>query len=235
HTANDAVLAEGKRLLIDDPSRFDGVKVIGVDEHVWRHTRRGDKYVTVIIDLTPARDGTGPARLLDMVEGRSKAVSRTGSRPSNCRPPLPECRRPHLLSVLLGRTIDRIRHHAIAIGASLDSDLITVACIGGGCAHDSTLRVLLAASLLVPGLARTAGDSRLGRGIDRPRLGTGPLLPGDLALRGRRCRVLSIAQHLLARRGRLRVSTGLTHTQTALARIDQRVRELPWVSWRVLI
>jgi hypothetical protein len=48
------------------------VKVVGVDEHVWRHTRRGDKYVTVIIDLTGIRDGTGPARLLDMVEGRSK-------------------------------------------------------------------------------------------------------------------------------------------------------------------
>ena len=74
HTANDAVLAEGKRLLIDDPARFDGVRVIGVDEHVWRHTRRGDKYVTVIIDLTSARDKTGPARLLDMVEGRSKAA-----------------------------------------------------------------------------------------------------------------------------------------------------------------
>ena len=72
NTANDAVLAEGKRVLIDDPGRFDGVKVIGVDEHVWRHTRRGDKYVTVIIDLTGIRDGTGPARLLDMVEGRSK-------------------------------------------------------------------------------------------------------------------------------------------------------------------
>ncbi|MBD4636283.1 ISL3 family transposase, partial [Xanthomonas citri pv. citri] len=28
----------------------------------------------VIIDLTPARNKTGPARLLDMVEGRSKAV-----------------------------------------------------------------------------------------------------------------------------------------------------------------
>jgi len=26
----------------------------------------------VIIDLTSVRDGTGPARLLDMVEGRSK-------------------------------------------------------------------------------------------------------------------------------------------------------------------
>ncbi len=73
-TANAAVLAEGQRVLIDDPARFDGVHVIGVDEHVWRHTRRGDKYVTVIIDLTPVRDGTGPARLLDMVEGRSKPV-----------------------------------------------------------------------------------------------------------------------------------------------------------------
>lgn len=72
--ANDAVLAEGRRRLINEPGRFDGVTTIGVDEHVWRHTRLGDKYVTVIIDLTPARDKTGPARLLDMVEGRSKAV-----------------------------------------------------------------------------------------------------------------------------------------------------------------
>jgi transposase len=72
NTANDAVLAEGKRVLIGDPTRLDGVEAIGVDEHVWRHTRRGDKYVTVIIDLTGVRAGTGPARLLDMVEGRSK-------------------------------------------------------------------------------------------------------------------------------------------------------------------
>ena len=77
NTANDAVLAEGQRLLIDDPARFDGVTAIGVDEHVWRHTRRGDKYVTVIIDLTPLRAGTGPARLLDMVEGRSKQAFKT--------------------------------------------------------------------------------------------------------------------------------------------------------------
>jgi len=76
-TANDAVLAEGRRVLIDDEHRHDGVKVVGVDEHVWRHTRRGDKYVTVIIDLTPVRDGNGPARLLDMVEGRSKQVFKT--------------------------------------------------------------------------------------------------------------------------------------------------------------
>jgi transposase len=76
-TANTAVLAEGQRVLLDDPTRFDGVRVIGVDEHVWRHTRRGDKFVTVIIDLTPVRDRTGPARLLDMVEGRSKQVFKT--------------------------------------------------------------------------------------------------------------------------------------------------------------
>jgi hypothetical protein len=36
NTANDAVLAEGKRMLIEDPGRFDGVSVIGVDEHVVR-------------------------------------------------------------------------------------------------------------------------------------------------------------------------------------------------------
>jgi transposase len=77
NTANDAVLAEGKRVLINDTARFDGVTAIGVDEHVWRYTRRGDKYVTVIIDLTAVRAGTGPARLLDMVEGRSKQVFKT--------------------------------------------------------------------------------------------------------------------------------------------------------------
>lgn len=87
HTANNAVLAEGQRRLIDDPARFDGVRVIGVDEHVWRHTRHGDKFVTVIIDLTPIREKTGPSRLLDMVEGRSKAVFKTwlAERPQDWR------------------------------------------------------------------------------------------------------------------------------------------------------
>ena len=77
NTANTAVLDEGRRVLIDDPGRFDGVAVIGVDEHVWRHTRRGDRFVTVIIDLTPIRDRTGSSRLLDMVEGRSKQAFKT--------------------------------------------------------------------------------------------------------------------------------------------------------------
>ena len=74
HTVNDAVLTAGRALLINDPGRFDGVRILGVDEHAWRHTRHGDRYVTVIIDLTPVRERTGPARLLDIVAGRSKEV-----------------------------------------------------------------------------------------------------------------------------------------------------------------
>ena len=53
------------------------MSTIGVDEHVWRHTRHGDKYVTVVIDLTPIREATGPARLLAMIEGRSKQALKT--------------------------------------------------------------------------------------------------------------------------------------------------------------
>ena len=72
NTANTAVLAKGARLLINDPARCEGVRVIGVDEHVWRHTPYGDRYVTVILDVTPIRDRSGPSRLLYMVSGRSK-------------------------------------------------------------------------------------------------------------------------------------------------------------------
>ena len=53
------------------------MRVIGVDEHVWRHTPYGDKFVTVILDVTPIRDRSGPSRLLDMVPGRSKKVFKT--------------------------------------------------------------------------------------------------------------------------------------------------------------
>lgn len=41
---------------------------------LWRHTFQFSKFVTVIIDLTPIRDGSGPSRLLDMVPARSKKV-----------------------------------------------------------------------------------------------------------------------------------------------------------------
>ncbi len=54
------------------PGRLAGVRVIGVDEHRWAPRRVGTAgFVTLIIDLTPTHDHSGPARLLDMVEGRS--------------------------------------------------------------------------------------------------------------------------------------------------------------------
>jgi transposase len=57
------------------PDRLAGVKVIGVDEHRWAPRRVGAAgFVTLIIDLTPAYDQRGPARLLDLVPGRSAAA-----------------------------------------------------------------------------------------------------------------------------------------------------------------
>ena len=47
---------------------------------MWKHTRRPGQpssFVTVLVDLTPVVDGTGPARLLDMTPGRSKKVLKT--------------------------------------------------------------------------------------------------------------------------------------------------------------
>lgn len=74
HTVNGAVLEACYELLISDPARFNGVRVIGLNEHVWSDTGRGSKYVSVIIDLTPIRDGTGPSMRRDMVPGPSKKL-----------------------------------------------------------------------------------------------------------------------------------------------------------------
>ena len=77
NTVNTAVLEAGYSHSISDPTRFDGVTTIGVDEHCWKHTRwRSDRFVTVIVDLTPRKDDR-PARLLDMIPGRSKQVLKT--------------------------------------------------------------------------------------------------------------------------------------------------------------
>jgi transposase len=71
HTVWDAIaplLAE----LADDPTRLAGVEVLGVDEHIWHHSPKpgkGPKELTGMVDLT--RRDTTPARLLDLVPGRS--------------------------------------------------------------------------------------------------------------------------------------------------------------------
>jgi transposase len=76
-TVNDiAVEATTALLLTAGPARLDGVRVLGVDEHKWAHTRtaQADGFVTVITDLTDVVAGHGPARLLDVVPGRSAAA-----------------------------------------------------------------------------------------------------------------------------------------------------------------
>jgi transposase len=73
HTVNSIAMgATADLVAAAGPDRLAGVKVIGIDEHRWAPRRRGaDGFVTVIIDLTPVHDRSGPARLLDVVEGRS--------------------------------------------------------------------------------------------------------------------------------------------------------------------
>ncbi|MGL5849309.1 MAG: ISL3 family transposase, partial [Phycicoccus sp.] len=65
-----------------DPSRFEGVTMLGVDEHVWHHVStkepedggRGPKELTGMVDLTRDERGKVRARLLDLVPGRSGAA-----------------------------------------------------------------------------------------------------------------------------------------------------------------
>ena len=60
----------------DDPTRFTGVQVLGVDEHVWHHQdrrRRGPRELTGIADLTRGKEHP-TARLLDLIPGRSGTV-----------------------------------------------------------------------------------------------------------------------------------------------------------------
>jgi transposase len=76
-TVNAIAVAATRELLVTaGPARLDGVQVIGVDEHKWSHVLGADAdgFVTVITDLTPVVAGQGPARLLDMVPGRSAAA-----------------------------------------------------------------------------------------------------------------------------------------------------------------
>ncbi|GAB3695143.1 hypothetical protein GCM10027595_08360 [Corynebacterium nasicanis] len=85
---NKLALDACRQLVYDNPSHLHGVRILGVDEHVWKHTRRPGQpssFVTVLVDLTPLVDGRGPARLLDMRPGRSADVLRTLSSPEFCR------------------------------------------------------------------------------------------------------------------------------------------------------
>lgn len=76
---DSAIIAEGRRRLIDDPRRPDGVTTISVDEHVWRHTPLGDKYVTVVINLIPTCEKTGPQDCWTWSRAAPRPPSSSGS------------------------------------------------------------------------------------------------------------------------------------------------------------
>ena len=78
-TVNTIAVNATGMIVAADIGRLDGARVIGVDEHRWSHVRRAgeDGYVTVIVDLTAVLEGTGRARLLDLVPGRSAAALKT--------------------------------------------------------------------------------------------------------------------------------------------------------------
>ena len=68
--------------LINDPTRFDGVRVIGVDEHVWRHTPYGDKFVTAILDLTPSKSTAAPRGSWTLSQATPSRSSKPGWPPA---------------------------------------------------------------------------------------------------------------------------------------------------------
>ena len=73
----------------DDPARFAGVQVLGVDEHVWHHQdrrRRGPRELTGIVDLTRGKDhptarlsGPGPRKVWHRVQELARRARRTVS------------------------------------------------------------------------------------------------------------------------------------------------------------
>ena len=90
HTANNAILTRAEQTITGNPDRFDGVEILGVDDSPARFapvrevpplsdaTPSGATSTpAVVIDLTPVRQHTGPARMLDVAPGRSRKVLRT--------------------------------------------------------------------------------------------------------------------------------------------------------------
>lgn len=71
HTLWNAVKVEATRRTAA-PARMDGVRTLGVDEHIWRPSHHGsDRAITAMVDLTRDEQGRLRARLLDVVPGRS--------------------------------------------------------------------------------------------------------------------------------------------------------------------
>ena len=95
NTASDAILAAGAELLVDSADRLDGVTTVGVDEHVWRHTRNGDnlrhRHHRPDPDkdqnrpITPSGRGRGPLEADDRCLGSKPRPRRSGTESRSSR------------------------------------------------------------------------------------------------------------------------------------------------------
>ena len=86
HAANSAILTRAEQILTQAPDRFKGVEILGNDDlpvlrsctggapSAWCLTKWGDRYVAVVIDVTPVRYRAGVARLPDVVPVRFMKV-----------------------------------------------------------------------------------------------------------------------------------------------------------------
>ncbi|MDQ1538100.1 MAG: transposase [Actinomycetota bacterium] len=95
HTLWPAITTEAAAR-ISRPERLQGVRTLGVDEHIWRpgRYRANRRAVTAMVDLTRDAGGRLHARLLDVAPGRSGAVyagwlgqQGTSSSPASSTPP----------------------------------------------------------------------------------------------------------------------------------------------------
>ena len=76
HTANTPRRAAEEELLEHDPTRWEAVRVVGVDEHV-RRCAGGYRFVSVIVDSAPVRERRGPSRARGIVPGRCEQALTT--------------------------------------------------------------------------------------------------------------------------------------------------------------
>lgn len=73
---NALALRTARQMVYSDPKDTAGVRVLGVDEHKWKHVPgAGERsFLTVLVDVTPVRDNTGPTPLIDIIPSRSAGV-----------------------------------------------------------------------------------------------------------------------------------------------------------------
>ncbi len=144
-----------------EETRFAAVATLGVDEHIWHHvsTRavadggRGPKGLTGMVDLSVDENGQVRARLLDLVQGRTKAAYRDWL----------NARGEHFKAGVEVATLDPFQGYKVAIDEELAKatavlDVVHVVAPGTQCVDEVRRRVQQATT----GLRGRKGDPLYG-------------------------------------------------------------------------